>query len=165
MLTCFGRFISIKNNLRRKKHHRQNQDSDFLERLLTFTLSPVEYFTIEHSKFTSFEKTKITTNWDFSQTSKQIYRQLQYKEKVFEEFQGLFCFPRKIVLYSLTKFGIIRPSTNIVWLRRFNLGFWQTSKQVYRNLRCRENVAWKFQGLPHLSRKMLLHSLTKFVAF
>ena len=62
MLTCFGRFISIKNNLRRKKHHRQNQDSDFLERLLTVTLSPVEYFTIEHSKFTSFEKTKITTN-------------------------------------------------------------------------------------------------------
>ena len=33
--------------------------------------------------------THSTVNWDFSHTSKQIYRQLQYNEKLFEEFVSL----------------------------------------------------------------------------
>ena len=68
------------------------------------TLSPVEY-----STFKTFEKTMITINLDPPQTSKQIYRKLKYREKVFEEFQRLLRFPRKIVLYSSTKFGILKP--------------------------------------------------------
>ena len=36
------------------------------------------------------------------------YRKLQYNEKVFEEFQGLSCFPRKIIFYSSCKFGILK---------------------------------------------------------
>ena len=31
---------------------------------------------------------------------KVICRKLQYKEKVFGEFQGSSCFPRRMVLYS-----------------------------------------------------------------
>ena len=99
------------------------------------------------------------------QTLKQIYRKLHNREKLFEEFQGFLAFPGKMVLYLLTKLSIRRLSINILWLRRFNSGFWQTSKQVYRKLECREKVTWRFQGLRHLSRKMLLQSLTKFVVF
>ena len=69
------------------------------------TLSPVKYLT--------FEKTRITINWDFSHSSKQIPRQLHYKEKVFEVFQRWLCFPRKVVLYIWTKCGILKPWTNI----------------------------------------------------
>ena len=56
------------------------------------TLSPVEYLTVE---FSTFKKTIITINLDPPQTSKQIYRKLKYREKVFGEFQRLPCFPRK----------------------------------------------------------------------
>ena len=44
----------------------------------------------------------------FCQPSKQIYSKLGYCEKVLEEFQRLLRFPRKMVLYSSTKFGILR---------------------------------------------------------
>ena len=40
-------------------------------------------------------------------------------EKVFRGFQGLPCFP---------------------WLGRFDVGSWQTSKQIYRKLQYREEV-------------------------
>ena len=43
---------------------------------------------------------------DFWQISKQIYRKLKYSEELFPKFQGLPWFPRKMVLRSLTKFGI-----------------------------------------------------------
>ena len=95
-------------------------------------------------------------DWGFWQTSKQIFRKLQYRKKVFEELQGFLRFPWKMVLSSLTKFGIIRTWTNIPWLRLFDLGLWQTSKQIYRKLQYRENVVEKFQGLPHFSREMVL---------
>ena len=73
------------------------------------TLSPVEYLTVEYSTFKTFKKTIITINLDPPQTSKQIYRKRKYREKVFGEFQRLPRFPRKMVLYSLTKFGILKP--------------------------------------------------------
>ena len=50
------------------------------------TLSPVEYLTVEYSRFKTFEKAIITINLDAPQTSEQIYRKIKYKKKVFEEF-------------------------------------------------------------------------------
>ena len=72
--------------------------------------------------------------FDLRETSKRIYRKLQYREKVFGEFQGFRPFARKKVLFLLTKFAIIKPWTNIQSLRRFDLRFWQPSKQIYRKL-------------------------------
>ena len=66
------------------------------------------------------------------QTSKQIYNKIQYTEKVFEEFQGLSDLPRKIIYYLFTRLDLTKPWTNIIWLRRFDLFFWQTEKQIYR---------------------------------
>ena len=75
-------------------------------------------------------------DWSFLQVSKYIYGKLWYKEKLFGKFQGLLCFTRKIVSYSLTKLGNFQCWTNnIPWLRRFTIGFWETSKQIYRKLR------------------------------
>ena len=62
-------------------------------------LSPVEYLTVEYSTFKTIEKMIITTNFDPPQTSKQIYRKLKYKEKVFGEFQRFPRFPKKMILY------------------------------------------------------------------
>ena len=76
-------------------------------------------------------------DWGFWQTSKQIHRKLQYKQKVFEEFQGMSRFSRKIFMYSSTKFGILKSWANIQSLRTFDLGFWETSKQIYRKLQYR----------------------------
>ena len=47
---------------------------------------------------------------------------------------------QKMVLYPLTKFGIIKPWTNIPWLTRFDWGFWQSSKQFCRKFQYRENA-------------------------
>ena len=126
------------------------------------TLSLVEYMTIEHSTFTKTTKQKITVKWYFSHTSKTIYRKLQYKQKFFEEFQGLFPLPRKMFLYSSTKFGILKPWTNIPWRKRFDLGFSQISKQIYRKLQYMEKSFEEFQGLPRFPRKMILCSSIKF---
>ena len=101
-------------------------------------------------------------NLSFWQTSTQIYRKLQYQQKVFQEFDGLSGFPRKIVLYSPTKFGILKPWANIKSLRRFDLGFWQISKQIYRKYQYREKVFTESQALRCLPTKMILYSPTKF---
>ena len=87
------------------------------------------------------------------QASKQIYKKLQYKEKVLGEFQALPRFPRKMILYSWTKFGILKHWTNIPSLRRFDWGFWQTSKQICRKLQYKEKVFKHFQGLSRFPRK------------
>ena len=79
-----------------------------------------------------------------------------------EEFQRLSRFPRKMVLYSSTKFGILKPWTIISNLIRFDLGFWQASKQIYRKLKYREKVLEEFQRLPRFPRKMVLYSSTNF---
>ena len=98
----------------------------------------------------------------FWQTSKQVYRKLQYRQKIFREFQGLSHFPRKMILYSLTKFVIRKTWTNIQWLRVFDLGFWQTSKQVFRKLQYRKKVFGEIKGLSRFPRKMVFYSSTKF---
>ena len=63
------------------------------------------------------------------QILKQVYRELQEAKRFFGKFQGQPLFPRKMVLYSSTKFGIIKTWTNIPWLRRVDLGFRQTWKR------------------------------------
>ena len=98
----------------------------------------------------------------FWQTSKQIYRKLKYWEKVFQKFQRLHHFLRKLVLYLSTKFSILRLSTIIPKLKRFNICFWQTSKQIYRRFKYRERVLEEFQRLPRFLRKMVSCSLNKF---
>ena len=96
----------------------------------------------------------------FWQASKPFYRKLKYRKKVLEVFQRLTRFPRKMVLYSSTKFGILKPWTIISNLIRFDLGFWQASKPFYRKLKYREKVLEEFQRLPRFPRKMVLYSST-----
>ena len=98
----------------------------------------------------------------FWQASKPFYRKLKYRKKVLEEFQRLPRFPRKMVLYSSTKFGILKPWTIISNLIRFDLGFWQSSKPFYRKLKYREKVLEEFQRLLRFPRKMVLYSSTNF---
>ena len=83
-------------------------------------------------------------------------------ENDLEEFQRLLRFSKKMVLYSSTKFGILKPSTFFFSLIRFDLGFWQASKQIYRKLKYRENNLEEFQRLPRFPRKMVLYSSTNF---
>ena len=82
----------------------------------------------------------------FRQTSKQIYTELKYRDKGFEEWQGLCRFRRKMILYSSTKFDILKPSTDIPWPRKFDWGFWQTWKEIFRKIQCRD----KFLESPKL---------------
>ena len=91
-------------------------------------------------------------DFHFLQASQQVYRKPQHKEKVFGEFQGLPRFPRKMILYSLTKFGIIKTGTNIPWLRIFDLRFLQTSKLVFRKLQYTESL-WKVSTFALLFQK------------
>ena len=71
--------------------------------------------------------------------------------------QGLPRFPRKMVLYWLNKFGIIKPRTNIPWLRRYDLRLiLHTSRQIYRKFQYKEKVFWKFQSFPLIPRKFCL---------
>ena len=85
-----------------------------------------------------------------------------YRERFFEKFQHLLCFPRKMVLYFLTKFCIFEPFTNIQAHRTFDLGFWSTSEQVYRKLQHGERNFAKFESQLWFPRKMVLYLLTKF---
>ena len=86
----------------------------------------------------------IRFNLGFGQASKPFYRKLKYMEKVLEEFQRLLRFPRKIILYSSTKFCILNPWAIIANLVIFDLGFWKASKPFYRKLKYRERVLEKF---------------------
>ena len=61
----------------------------------------------------------------FWQTSKQVYSELLYREKFFEKFEHLFCFPRKIVSF-FSLFGNAESCANILLLRSLNLGFSKT---------------------------------------
>ena len=62
----------------------------------------------------------------------------------------------------VNQFDILKPSTNIPWLKRFDLSFWQTSQQIYRKLKYKEKVFGEFQCLPRFPRKMVLYSSTNF---
>ena len=67
-----------------------------------------------------------------------------------------------MVLYSSTKFGILKPLTIISNHVRFDLGFFQALKQIYRKLKYRENNLAEFQCLPRFPRKMILYSSFNF---
>ena len=101
-------------------------------------------------------------DFDFWQNSKHIYGKLQYNEKAFGELESFPRFPKTMVLYSSTKLGIIKLSATTQSLRRFDCGFWQTSKQIYRKLQYKEKVSRDFQGLPRFGGEMNLYSSTKF---
>ena len=98
----------------------------------------------------------------FWQASKPFYRKLKYTEKVLQEFQRLPRFPRKTVLYSSTKFCILKPWGIISNGIRFNLSFWHASELFYRKPKYREKVLEEFQRLPRFPRKMDLYSSTNF---
>ena len=104
----------------------------------------------------------IRFDWGFWQPSKPFYRKFKYGENDLEEYQGLPRVSRKMVLYSSTKFGILKPWTIISSLVRFDLGFWQASKPFYRKHKYREKVSEEFQRLPCVPRKMVLYSSTNF---
>ena len=104
----------------------------------------------------------IRFHWGFWQVSKAIYRKLKYKEKVWEEFQPLPRFQRKIVLYLSTNFCILKPWAIISNLIRFDVAFWQASKPFYRRPKCREKVFEEFQRFLSIPRKMVLYSSANF---
>ena len=83
---------------------------------------------------------------------------------IFNHSEDLPYFTRKIALCSLTKFCIFESCTNIQSFRRFDLGSWQTLKQV-RKLQHGNKVFWKFQALPHFSRSVVLYLSGKFDIF
>ena len=58
-----------------------------------------------------------------------------------------------MVLYSSTKFGILKTWTNISWPRTFTFRFQNTSKQVYRQRQYQEKVSEAIQSLPRIPRK------------
>ena len=142
----------------------ENDLEDF-QRLAGFPKKMVQY---SSTKFGILNPLTIVSNLlrfdlGFCQPSKQIYRKLEYSEKVSEEFERLPQFPKKKVQYSSTKFDILKHLTIVSNLIRFDLGFCQPSKQIYRKLGYSEKVLEEFQRLPRIPRKMVLYSSTKFV--
>ena len=99
----------------------------------------------------------ITFHLGFSQVSKQTFRKLEYKEKILGEFQSLPRFTRKMVLYSSSKFGLLKHLTLISNHIPFNLGFFQASKQIDRKLLSSEKVLEEFQRLARFPRKLVLY--------
>ena len=92
------------------------------------------------------------------EASKLFYTKLKYSKKVLEEFQRLPRFPRKIVFFSSTNFCILKPCATISNLIRFDLGFWQALKPIYRKLKDGEKVLEEFQRLRLFPRKIILYS-------
>ena len=124
--------------------------------------SSTKFFILNHWAIIS---NLIRFNWGFWQTSKSFYRKLKYRGKVLEEFQRLPRFPRKMDLYLWTNFCILKTSEIISNLIRFDLGFWQDSKPIYRKLEYTEKALEEFQHLRHFFRKMVLYSSTKILHF
>ena len=67
-----------------------------------------------------------------------------------------------MVLYSSSKFKIIKLGANIQSLRIVDLGFWQISKQIYRKLEFKDKPFKKYQGLSRFPKKLILYWWTKF---
>ena len=99
---------------------------------------------------------------DFWQASIQLDRKLEYRAKVLEKFQPLPRFPRKMVLYSPSKFCILNPWALILNIIKFDLGFWQASKPFYTKFKDSLKVLEEFQRLPRFPRKMVLYLSTNF---
>ena len=96
----------------------------------------------------------------FTDFKKKI-KKLQNKNKVFEEFQDLPRFPRKMVLYSPTKFAILKSWINVPLPRKFYLGFWKSSKQIHGKLEYKKKVFEVFKIFSLVLRRMVLNSLAK----
>ena len=158
---CWG-FWQTSKQIYRRLQYKQKVFEEF-QGMSPFSRKIVMYSSTKFGILKSWTNIQLLRTFDlvFWETWKQIYRKLQYRVKDFEEFQGLSDFPRKMVLYSLTKFGIQKPWTNILWLRRSNLSFWQTSKQIYQKLQYREKVFRKIENLPRFPRKIILYSSAK----
>ena len=157
-----GFFQASKQNYRKLKYRKNN-----LEEFQCLPRCPRKMALYSSTKFGILKRLTIISNhirfdWGFWQASKQIYRKLEYRKKVLEEFQRLSRFARKMVLYSSTKFGIFKPLTIISNHIRIDIGFFQASKQTYRKLKYRENNLEQFQCFPRCPRKMVLYSSTKF---
>ena len=122
--------------------------------------SPSKFFILK-----PFTNIQLHRSFDlgFWQTSEEIYRKLQHGEKIFAKFQSQPRLPRKKVLYSLTKFGIRKARSIIASLRRFDLRFFQTSKQIYRKLQNTEKVFGRLQRLSRFPSKMNLYLPSKFI--
>lgn len=84
------------------------------------------------------------SNLHFLQTLREIYHKLQYNNKSFEKYHGLFYFPWKVAFYLLPKCGIVQPCTSIKCFSRFKLGFWQTSTKIYKKHWYEKKVFGKF---------------------
>ena len=79
-----------------------------------------------------------------------------------EDFESLPRIPRKIVRYLSSNFRILKSWAIISKLIRFNLGFWQATKQFYTKPKNREKVLEEFQRLPRFTRKNVFYSSTNF---
>ena len=138
---------------------------EVLEGFQCLTRFPRKRFLYSSTNFPILKAWEIISNFirldsGFWHGSKPFYRKLKYREKVFEEFQRLSPFPRKMVLYSLTNICILKPWAIISILIRFDLGFWRASKPFYRKLKYRESVLEELQGSAHFPRKMVLYFKT-----
>ena len=65
---------------------------------------------------------------------KPFDRKLKFRQKVFEEFQHLPCFPWKMVLYLKTIFHIVKSWGIISNFIKFDLGFSEAWKPFYKKL-------------------------------
>ena len=78
------------------------------------------------------------------------------------KFQVFARSPKEMVLYSWNKLSILKYYINIQSLRRWELRFWQISKQIYGKLQYKDKLLSKFQSLPCCLKKMVLYSSRKF---
>ena len=122
------RFSQASKQIYRKLQYTKKVLGKF-QRLLRFPRKMVLSFSSKFCIFVPFTNIQSHRRFDlsFRQTSEQVYRKPQHREKIFEKFQDQPRILRKMVLYSLTKFFIMKPWTNILWLRRFDFCFLQTS--------------------------------------
>ena len=129
-------FLQPSKQFYRKLKHSKNVLKEF-QRLPRFPRNIVLYLS---TKFCILKPWAIISNFvrfdvGFWQTWKPFYRIFKYGEKVFEEFQPLPHFPRKMVLYSATYFRIFKTWGIISNFIRFNLGFLHAWKPFYRKLK------------------------------
>ena len=125
------------------------------------TLFLVEYSTVECSAFKKLKKKQE------SQSTKNFHR-LQNKFIGNSNMKRWFLESFKVSLPLTERWCSIRcPNSwpNISWHKRFDLGFWQTSKQFYRKLQYREKCLGEFQYLSHFSTKIVLYLFNKFCIF
>ena len=73
-------------------------------------------------------------------------------------------FPRKMALYYLAKLDITNPWTNIWSLRKFDLDFWQTSRQIYMKVQYRDKFFGKFISIPQKNNVVFVDQTWRYKA-